>query len=140
MISFSVEDFNITIAEQDIEITMYWDFVEWAPSAGSTYLLGTYGNLENVWAPTYECTTLGADPDEVNYAEIEGLALEAGDIIKLYVQGWDDASWISWKTDAASLGNWAEYDVNGNLVIKEAGTYNIYLSTSDGNGAYVTKD
>ncbi|MBQ2710603.1 MAG: hypothetical protein IJF66_01510 [Clostridia bacterium] len=140
VITFSVEDFNITIAEQEIEITMYWDFVEWAPSAGSTYLLGTYGNLENVWAPTYECTTLGADPDEVNYAEIEGLALEAGDIIKLYVQGWDDASWISWKTDAASLGNWAEYDVNGNLVIKEAGTYNIYLSTSDGNGAYVTKD
>lgn len=140
-ITFSVlaKDFDITVAEKQIEITMHWDFVEWAPSAGSTYLLGTYGNLENVWAPTYECTTLGADPDEENYAEIEGLALEAGDIIKLYVQGWSDASWIPWKTDVANLDDWAEYDVDGNLVIKEAGTYNIYLSIKEGNGAYVTK-
>lgn len=140
VITFSVSElnFDITVAEQEIEITMYWDFVEWAPSAGSSYLLGTYGNLENVWAPTYECTTLGADPQGENYAEIEGLALEAGDIIKGYVAGWGENCWFTW----AGYNGCGSLDTNGNLIIGSNGTYSIYLKavSETEHLAYIVKN
>ncbi|MBR7177156.1 MAG: hypothetical protein IKD26_02980, partial [Clostridia bacterium] len=130
VITFSVEDFNITIAEQQIEITMYWDFVEWAPSSGTGYLLGTYGEINNVWAPTYECRTFVKDPAftgdngaTTNYAELLDIELKQGDVIKAYVAGWGENCWFTW--DGAN--GCGELDTNGNLIIGSDGTYSIYL-------------
>lgn len=132
VITFSVSDehFDITVAEQQIEITMYWDFVEWAPSSGTGYLLGTYGEINNVWAPTYECRTFVKDPAftgdngaTTNYAELLDIELKQGDVIKAYVAGWGENCWFTW--DGAN--GCGELDTNGNLIIGSDGTYSIYL-------------
>lgn len=127
---FSDVDFY-TIAETVANVTLSWVIDSsytgpYTPVVGGYYLVGKINGNES-WGPASANHLFNTDENEIdalNKAELEGIALSAGDTVKI-------------KKDATWYGNWKEYatigtlDANGNLVITAAGTYSFYLNQSD---------
>lgn len=125
---FSDIDFY-TVAETVANVTLSWVIDSsytgpYTPVANGYYLVGVINGNES-WGPASADHLFDtADIDPLNKAELEGIALSAGDTVKI-------------KQDATWYGNWKEYatigtlDPNGNLVITAAGTYSFYLNQSD---------
>lgn len=125
---FSGIDFY-TVAETVANVTLSWVIDSsytgpYTPVVGGYYLVGNINGNES-WGPASADHLFDtADIDALNKAELEGIALSAGDTVKI-------------KKDSTWYGNWKEYetigtlDANGNLVITAAGTYSFYLNQSD---------
>ena len=123
---FSDVDFY-TVAETVANVTLSWVIdpsYPYTPVVGGYYLVGKINGKQS-WGPASADHLFDtAEIDPLNKAELEGIALSAGDTVKI-------------KKDATWYGNWKEYatigtlDPNGNLVITADGTYSFYLNQSD---------
>lgn len=135
---FNIGDNNFAdIAEKVAHVVLSWVIDDtytgaYTPVEGGYYLVGKINGTES-WAPAsadHLFATQGLS-DPLNKAELKGIALNAGDAVKI-------------KCDDTWYGNWKNYttigtlDANGNLVITAAGTYSFYLNTD--NEIYPVKD
>lgn len=130
--NFADVDFS-TIAETAASVKLSWVIDDnyagdFTADPNAYYLVGKIGETE-AWAPistSPKFKTEGLSSAD-NKAELINMTLSAGDTVKIKQGPGKDGWFGNWK-NIATIGT---TDGNGNLVIKEAGTYNFYLNNSD---------
>lgn len=127
-------------AEKMASIAITW-FVDKTTPDGF-YIVGKIEGKEN-WGVSFASPYGPNITAGENIAEIKGVALKAGDLVKMvYASGGVIAQEDGWKTFAA--GNQFEgfvTDENGNLKITTDGTYSFYFKNDNGQDVvYVAKD
>ncbi len=135
-LTFKMSEISLATAEQELTITLSWiidESTQWSVNADAYYVNGTYNGKTN-WSPVNGSWILSETPNDGDCAK-GTFTFAVGDTIKC-VKG-DNDHWFDWQDEATSD---FEYN-NGNLVIKTAGSYTIFLKYDNFvNKAYIQKN
>ena len=133
------KDATFAWAEKQAAIEITWTVDKTTPDG--FYLVGKIDGKEN-WGVSFASPYAFSTPQDGNIAEIKGVELEAGDLVKMvYAAGGEIAQADGWKNFAANNQfPGFETDDNGNLRITADGTYSFYFKAENGQDVvYVAK-